>query len=123
MTPPPRTAAGAFDLDDPALAAVAAALTARHISEAKLCRESHYPEAEQLVAFLAERGYRIEAAQPEAQPAEAGFILVGPTEEGTTTLCPLVGVHVHAFRGPHRFHEWDPDPVAPSPQTPMGLAL
>ncbi len=28
---------------------------------------------------------------------------------GTTTDCPLVGVHEHAFRGPHRFHEWDPD--------------
>ena len=29
-------------------------------------------------------------------------------DAGTTTDCPLVGVHEHAFRGPHRFHEWEP---------------
>jgi hypothetical protein len=28
--------------------------------------------------------------------------------EGTLTACPLVGVHAHSFRGPHRFREWEP---------------
>jgi hypothetical protein len=32
-----------------------------------------------------------------------------PETSGTTTDCPLVGVHEHAFRGPHRFREWDPE--------------
>jgi hypothetical protein len=31
---------------------------------------------------------------------------------GTLTRCPVVGVHEHAFRGPHRFREWDPTPHA-----------
>jgi hypothetical protein len=30
-------------------------------------------------------------------------------EGGTLCECSLVGVHVHSFRGPHRFREWDPD--------------
>ena len=29
---------------------------------------------------------------------------------GIETRCPLVGVHEHAFRGPHRFREWEPQP-------------
>jgi hypothetical protein len=28
--------------------------------------------------------------------------------DGTETHCPIEGVHTHAFRGPHRFREWEP---------------
>ena len=39
----------------------------------------------------------------------------GPRDEGgTLTRCSIEGVHEHAFRGPHRFREWDPDADAPT---------
>ena len=28
--------------------------------------------------------------------------------DSTETRCSLEGVHEHAFRGPHRFREWEP---------------
>jgi hypothetical protein len=46
-----------------------------------------------------------------AVEAETHAAALGVTE-ATTTDCPLRGVHAHAFRGPHRFHEWDP--IAPA---------
>lgn len=39
------------------------------------------------------------------------FLLSGPSATepvGIETRCPIVGVHEHAFRGPHRFQEWEP---------------
>jgi len=42
-----------------ALAEVAAALTDRHIRADGYCSETHYPEAERLLAFLYERGYDV----------------------------------------------------------------
>lgn len=53
------------------------------------------PTAERIAAVL--------NAQVAERAAHAG------TTGGTTTDCTLPGVHEHAFRGPHRFHEWDPD--------------
>lgn len=40
--------------------------------------------------------------------AEAARAADPPALDVIETRCPLVGVHEHAFRGPHRFREWDP---------------
>lgn len=48
------------------------------------------------------------ALTPKPAARGANYDKFARPADGTTTDCPLVGVHEHAFRGPHRFHEWDP---------------
>jgi plasmid stabilization system protein ParE len=41
---------------------------------------------------------------------------------GVMTWCPLTGVHEHAFRGPHKFKEWDPTPISVEERWPARLS-
>jgi hypothetical protein len=58
------------------------------------------------------------AAGIDRQPV--GLEVEQAVGSGTETYCPLVGVHEHAFRGPHRFREWYEPPAALDAQ-PDGL--
>ena len=60
--------------------------------------------AEEAVAYERE----LWANQPYAPATPAPL-------DGTLTECPLKGVHEHAFRGPHRFREWEPDHTEETP--------
>ena len=51
----------------------------------------------ELASRLVARGWVIE-----------GWLAAAPVPSGTETNCPIEGVHEHAFRGPHRFREWEP---------------
>jgi len=53
-----------------------------------------------------------EAMEARAALAAAEAAPLDGTGSGTTTDCTQEDVHVHPFRGPHRFTEWYPIPAA-----------
>jgi hypothetical protein len=63
--------------------------------------------------FAGDADYDRWRAKTAAAIAEAYEGLASQDDPGgTMTWCPLPGVHEHAFRGPHKFKEWDPTPIS-----------